>query len=166
MAKKVKNQQNLNILDDNPHGHWIFPDNIQQFPDKTFGFIYLITNLIDKKYYIGCKMVEKTIKRKPLKGKTKRRIEKTESNWKEYTGSSTELNKDIERLGKENFKFQIIDFAFSKSHLKLLELLYQLANNVLFRDDFYNGIINVRLGKIKDFEGVNDFQKFSIIIDK
>ena len=166
MIKKAKNQQNLNILNDNPHGHWIFHDNNQTFQDKTFGFIYLITNLIDKKYYIGCKMVEKTIKRNPLKGKTKRRIEKVESNWKDYTGSSTELNKDIERLGKENFKFQIIDFAFSKSHLKLLELLYQLANNVLFRDDFYNGIINVRLGKIKDFKGIDDFQKFLIKINE
>ena len=166
MAKKVKKQQDSNILDDNPHGHWVFPDGIQTFPDKTFGFIYIISNLINNKHYIGCKMVEKTIKRKPLKGKTKRRIEKTESNWKEYTGSSTELNNDIEKLGKNNFKFRIIDFAFSKSHLKLLELLYQLANNVLFRDDFYNGIINVRLGKVKDFKRIDDFQNFVIKINE
>ena len=161
MAKKIKNQQNLIISNDNSYGHWTIYKNCE-LPENIFGFIYLITNKIDKKHYIGCKMVEKTIKRKPLKGKTKRRIEKVESNWKDYTGSSTELNKDIERLGKENFKFQIIDFAFSKSHLKLLELIYQLANNVLFRDDFYNGIINVRLGKIKDFTGIDDFSSYSI----
>lgn len=164
-SKKLKNQQNLNILEDNSFGHWIIPENITKFPNKTFGFIYLITNLRDKKYYIGCKMIEKTIKRKPLKGKTKRRIEKTSSNWREYTGSSTELNADIDKLGKNQFKFQIIDFAFSKSELKFKELLYQIVNNALFRDDFYNGIINVRLGRIKSFDKINDFSRYSLKID-
>ena len=146
MAKKA---QNIELQDDNPHGHWRFPDNIEDIPDKATGFVYLITNLTNNKKYIGCKMLQKVIKRKPLKGKKNKRHETIESDWKTYTSSSNELNKDIESLGKENFKFEIIDFAYSKSHLKYLEAKYQFDNDVLLSENWYNGIINLRVGKIK-----------------
>ena len=100
MVKKVKN---IELQDDNPHGHWQFPDNIEDIPDKATGFVYLITNKKDKKYYIGCKLLEKKIKRAPLKGKKKKRIEVISSNWKDYTGSSNVLNEDINKNIKYKF---------------------------------------------------------------
>ena len=103
----VKKAQNTELQDDNPHGHWQFPDNVKDIPDKATGFVYLITNKKDKKYYIGCKLLEKKIKRAPLKGKKKKRIELKSSNWKEYTGSSNVLNDDINKIGKGQFDFQI-----------------------------------------------------------
>ncbi len=129
-------------------GHWQLKSQLE-WDNNAFGFIYLITNLTNNKKYIGCKMLQKVIKRKPLKGKKNKRHETIESDWKTYTSSSNELNKDIESLGKENFKFEIIDFAYSKSHLKYLEAKYQFDNDVLLSEGWYNGIINLRVGKIK-----------------
>lgn len=129
-------------------GHWQLKSQLE-WDNNAFGFIYLITNLTNNKKYIGCKMLQKVIKRKPLKGKKNKRHETVESDWKTYTSSSNELNKDIESLGKENFKFEIIDFAYSKSHLKYLEAKYQFDNDVLLSENWYNGIINLRVGKIK-----------------
>ncbi len=129
-------------------GHWQLKSQLE-WDNNAFGFIYLITNLTNNKKYIGCKMLQKVIKRKPLKGKKNKRHETIESDWKTYTSSSNELNKDIESLGKENFKFEIIDFAYSKSHLKYLEAKYQFDNDVLLSENWYNGIINLRVGKIK-----------------
>ena len=129
-------------------GHWQLKSQLE-WDNNAFGFIYLITNLTNNKKYIGCKMLQKVIKRKPLKGKKNKRHETIESDWRTYTSSSNELNKDIESLGKENFKFEIIDFAYSKSHLKYLEAKYQFANDVLLSESWYNGIINLRVGKIK-----------------
>ena len=129
-------------------GHWQLKSQLE-WDNNAFGFVYLITNLTNNKKYIGCKMLQKVIKRKPLKGKKNKRHETVESDWKTYTSSSNELNKDIESLGKENFKFEIIDFAYSKSHLKYLEAKYQFDNDVLLSESWYNGIINLRVGKIK-----------------
>ena len=129
-------------------GHWQLKPQLE-WDNNAFGFIYLITNLTNNKKYIGCKMLQKVIKRKPLKGKKNKRHETIESDWRTYTSSSNELNKDIESLGKENFKFEIIDFAYSKSHLKYLEAKYQFDNDVLLSENWYNGIINLRVGKIK-----------------
>ena len=143
-------------------GHWQLKPQLE-WDNNAFGFVYLITNLTNNKKYIGCKMLQKVIKRKPLKGKKNKRHEIVESDWKTYTSSSNELNKDIESLGKQNFKFEIIDFAYSKSELKFKELMYQLINNVLFRDDFYNGIINVRLCRIKNFQKISNFDNFKLI---
>lgn len=129
-------------------GHWQLKSQLK-WDNNAFGFVYLITNLTNNKKYIGCKMLQKVIKRKPLKGKKNKRHETIESDWRTYTSSSNELNKDIELLGKENFKFEIIDFAYSKSHLKYLEAKYQFDNDVLLSESWYNGIINLRVGKIK-----------------
>ena len=129
-------------------GHWQLKPQLK-WDDNAFGFIYLITNLTNDKKYIGCKMLQKVIKRKPLKGKKNKRHEIVESDWRTYTSSSNELNKDIEWLGKDNFKFEIIDFAYSRSHLKYLEAKYQFDNDVLLNENWYNGIINLRVGKIK-----------------
>lgn len=160
MAQKVKNQQNLNILNDKPLGHWILSSEFTAIPEDAFGFVYLITNKSNNKQYIGCKMLSKIIKRAPLKGKKKKRCEKADSDWRTYTGSSTELNIDIKKLGEAMFDFKILTFAYSKSQLKFLELMYQLMNNVMFDDMFYNSMINVRLSKIKNFQKIDDFSKF------
>ena len=56
-------------------------------PEGTFGFIYEIINTINNKKYIGKKQMVRKIKRKPLKGKKRKRIDFIESDWKTYTGS-------------------------------------------------------------------------------
>ncbi len=126
-------------------GHWIINENIYMY-ENMFGFIYEITNKINGKKYIGKKQCVRKIKRKPLKGKTRNRIDQKESDWKTYTSSSKELNEDIQKYGKENFEFRILKICGSKWELGYEEIKEQIARDVLRKDDYYNGIINVRIG--------------------
>jgi hypothetical protein len=127
-------------------GHWILNENliVEELP---FGFIYEITNTITNKKYIGKKQIISKIKRKPLKGKKRKRIDFKESDWKIYTGSSNDLNSDIEKYGKQNFTFKILKFCKSKWEMAYFECKLQMDNNVLLSNNYYNGIINIRLGK-------------------
>lgn len=127
-------------------GHWILAEGVILTED-TFGFIYEITNTINQKKYIGKKQCKSKLKRKPLKGKKNKRIEIKESDWREYTSSSDNLNGDIEMYGKDKFRFKILKTCGSKWELAYFEIKEQLEREVLLRDDYYNGIINVRIGR-------------------
>jgi hypothetical protein len=126
-------------------GHWLINKDVYTH-ENMFGFIYEITNKVNGKKYIGKKQCIRKIKRKPLKGKTRNRIDHKESDWKTYTSSSNELNEDIQKYGKENFEFRILKVCGSKWELGYEEIKEQISRDVLRRDDYYNGIINVRIG--------------------
>jgi hypothetical protein len=126
-------------------GHWLINENVY-LHENMFGFIYEITNKVNGKKYIGKKQCLRKIKRKPLKGKTRNRIDHKESDWKTYTSSSNELNEDIQKYGKNNFEFRILKVCGSKWELGYEEIKEQIARDVLRKDDYYNGIINVRIG--------------------
>ena len=125
-------------------GHW--EGVLEESTDLPYGFIYKITNLTNDKKYIGKKQCQSIRKRPPLKGKKNKRHEKIETDWKTYTSSSNELNKDLEQLGKDSFKFEILRWCDSKWELSYYEARLQFKEEVLLRDDYYNGIINVRIG--------------------
>ncbi len=127
-------------------GHWTLSENTV-FAENAFGFIYEITNTVTGKKYIGKKQCLSKLRRKPLKGKTRNRIDYKESDWKEYTSSSVELNEDIKKYGKEKFIFKIIRMCGSKWELAYFEIKEQLDRNVLLSKEYYNGIINVRIGR-------------------
>jgi len=116
-------------------------------PEDRFGFIYEITNITNGKKYIGKKQMVRRIKRKPLKGKKRKRIDFIESDWKTYTGSSDYLNNDILTLGMSKFQFNILKFCQSKFELSYFEAKMQFENDVLLSENYYNGIINCRIGK-------------------
>jgi hypothetical protein len=130
-------------------GHW---EVCGEIPENAFGFIYEITNNKNGKMYLGRKQMIKRIKRPPLKGKKRKRIDYVSSDWKTYTGSSDRLNNDIEAIGKDMFSFKILRFCNSKWELAYEETKIQFEKDVLIKEDFYNGIINCRIGKPpKDF---------------
>ena len=91
-----------------------------------FGFVYRITNIQTGKQYIGRKYFYQ--KRKPRGGK--RRVT-SESNWKSYYGSSDELKSDVKRLGKENFKREIISLHTRLGDVNYEETKQLFLNNVL-----------------------------------
>lgn len=135
-------------------GHWILTENLD-FDDLYFGFIYEIKNKITGKKYIGKKQMQSKLRKKPLKGKKRCRIEYKKSDWQTYTGSSNDLNDDIEKYGKDNFTFTILKSCHSKWELAYFECKLQMERDVLLSDDYYNGIINVRIGKApKSFKGI------------
>lgn len=127
-------------------GHWLLSENVS-FKEGAFGFIYLIENKINGKYYIGKKQCSRKIKRRPLKGRVNKRVSISESDWKSYTGSSNELNEDIKNYGKENFTFTILKICSSKWELAYEEIKEQIVRDVIRDQKSYNGILNVRIGK-------------------
>ena len=133
-------------------GHWQLSPGLELNP-LAFGFIYEITNnaLNEPKKYIGKKQCISKFKRKPLKGKTRNRLDQKESDWKTYTGSCRELNEDIQKYGKENFTFKILEWGNSKFELGYKEIKLQLLHDVLLKESFYNGIVNCRLCKHKNY---------------
>jgi hypothetical protein len=131
-------------------GHWSTSLIIEE--DITpYGFIYKITCLVTNKKYIGKKQCQSVLKRRPLKGMKNKRHEIIETDWKSYTSSSRELNEDIAKYGKENFKFEILELCDSKFALAYREAKIQFEEEVLLRDDYYNGIINLRVSKPKRY---------------
>jgi hypothetical protein len=125
-------------------GHWVTHLDI----DKVYyGFIYVITNITTDKKYIGKKQMMSVKKLKPLKGKKNKRHFDIETDWRAYTSSSVELNDDITKYGKNNFKFEIIKLCDNKFELAYYEAKMQFDNDVLLNDNFYNGIINCRIGR-------------------
>jgi hypothetical protein len=127
-------------------GHWTTTLTV---PETAYGFIYMITNLVTNKKYIGKKQMVSKRTRPPLKGKKRKRIEFVESDWKSYISSSNELVQDLQKIGKEQFKFEILRFCSNKSQLAYYEAKEQFDREVLLKEDYYNGIINLRLGKVK-----------------
>ena len=119
----------------------------QAIPEDAFGFIYEIVNITNGKKYIGKKQMKRKIRRLPLKGKKRKRIDYIETDWKTYTGSSDNLNIDIAKLGLDKFVFKILKFCNSKFELSYFEAKMQFEKDVLLSEDYYNGIINCRIGK-------------------
>lgn len=135
---------------------WIY--NNKEFESEDigtyYGFIYKITNNTNGHDYIGRKYFTTIKKRPPLKGKKNKRCEVVETDWKTYWGSSPRLQKDIDTLGKENFTREIIHLCASRGETNYLEAYYQFKEDVLLREDNYNGIIQIKLGKnsVKDLK--------------
>jgi hypothetical protein len=68
-----------------------------------------------------------------------------DSDWQDYYGSSDELTMDIHKLGKENFKREILFYCKSRSELSYVEAREQFSRKVLETNDYYNGHIRVRV---------------------
>lgn len=102
-----------------------------------------------RNFIFGQKKIIKVEKRPPLKGKVRKRKIVKQSDWKTYCGSSNELKADIESLGEKEFTFEILEFCENKWMMSYEELRLQMLNNVLLRNDSYNGIVNVRLSKFQ-----------------
>ena len=143
-------------------GHWILNESVV-ITEETFGFIYEITNTATNKKYIGKKQCQSRIKRKPLKGKTRNSIDYRESDWKLYTSSSNDLNEEIKIYGKDKFIFKILRTCDSKWALAYYEIKEQIDKEVLFKDEYHNGIINCRIGKAPKAE-MEKFKDKKVII--
>ena len=85
-----------------------------------YGFIYITTNNINGKKYIGQKKYDAC------------------GNWKYYLGSGIILTKSIKKYGKENFSKEIIEECETKEQLNEREKYWISYYNAVDSDDFYN----------------------------
>ena len=135
---------------------WIYNENPFTSNDigDNFGFVYLITNKLNSRRYIGRKYFWSF--RTP---KGKKRKVKSESDWKNYYGSCPELKEDIEQFGRENFSRTILSLHKTKGKTNFEETRQLFVNGVLtesldsgtpayynsnilnryFRKDYYDG---------------------------
>ena len=129
---------------------WLYNDKeVNELPDGVEGFVYLITNLENNRKYVGKKLARFKTTKPPLKGKTRKRRGFKESDWREYWGSSEHLLADVKRLGEDMFKREILHYCPSRGALSYMEAKEQFDRRVLETDEYYNGIINVRIGSSK-----------------
>jgi hypothetical protein len=131
---------------------WLYENTeIETLPEDCVGFVYLITNNLTGRRYIGKKLAKfskttyKTVTLKNGNKKRKRIKSKIDSDWQLYYGSNDQLNQDIERLGADNFTREILFYCRSKSACSYIEAREQFRHRVLESDDWYNGQISVRV---------------------
>ena len=131
---------------------WLYQDTpIETLPEECVGFVYLITNNLSGRKYIGKKLAKfskktyKIVKQKNGTKKRKKIRSKIDSDWREYYGSSPELTADVITLGTENFTRQILYYCKSKSECSYIEAREQFTRKVLESTDYYNGHIQVRV---------------------
>jgi hypothetical protein len=131
---------------------WLFEGKpIEALPEDCVGFVYLITNKLTGRKYIGKKLAKfsrttyKTVKLKNGNKKRKKIRGKIESDWQTYYGSNQQLNEDVTQLGNQNFTREILYYCRSKAECSYIEAREQFSRCVLETDDWYNGHIQVRV---------------------
>ena len=119
---------------------------ITKIPEEYEGFVYLITNKKTGQKYIGKKLAKFKTTKPPLKGKKNKRRGTKESDWRTYWGSSDRLNADVAALGEDKFTREILYLCKGRGEMSYIEAREQFDRRVLETDEYYNGIINVRVG--------------------
>jgi hypothetical protein len=141
-------------------------EDITQFPENTFGFVYMTTHKPTGKSYIGKKVLFHNQKKKlgkkeiaALTGVVGRRpsykLVVKESDWKTYYGSQTQIKQILLEGKKDEFERTILKMCPDKKSMTYFEVKYQMLYQVLEKpDEFFNDNI---LGKfftkdLKDIE--------------
>lgn len=125
---------------------WYYKD--KEFTEEeigdAFGYIYCITNLQNKRKYIGKKFFSKA-GYKTVNGK-KKKIRK-KSDWLTYYGSNKELQEEVKTIGEENFKREILYLCFSRSECSYLETSEIFSKGALLSEDYYNSWVTCKIHK-------------------
>lgn len=119
--------------------------------NEWFGYVYMVVHVPTGKMYIGKKQFFNTQNKKLGKKEllalptsrgrkpTKKKVV-TESNWREYYGSSEEVKK----LPKSELKRYILRLCKTSKQLTYFEVKYLFQYDVLFDDRFFNDNIEGR----------------------
>lgn len=144
---------------------WLYQNkevlSLEDLPQDTYGFIYIVTHLPSGKSYIGKKSlfhnVKKKLTKKQLAEQTGRGRKPTteviqkESDWKTYYGSAKPILDLIKEDKQEEFTREILQLVPNKKLLTYYECKYLFMLGVIEQQDgYFNDNI---LGKFfrKDF---------------
>ena len=117
---------------------------LKEIPEGYVAFVYLITNEVDGRMYVGKKLFHFT---RTSKRKGKKVRKQVDSDWLDYYGSNKELLGDVEALGKKSFKREILRLCKTKGEASYYEAKEQFARDALLSEEFYNTWIMVRVRK-------------------
>ena len=115
-------------------------------PNDLYGFVYCITNRATNKKYIGKKFFWKAKTLPITKTRKRRKKLKVESDWKDYWGSNKHLQEDVKNCGQDMFYREILHLCKTKGECAYMETKEQFDREVLLNENYYNGIINCRIG--------------------
>lgn len=136
---------------ESPTGEREYYTDISQFPEDTYGFVYIITNKTNGRFYVGKKILRNKLSKNLTKKEIsewskpgrvpKKKKEIKESNWKDYWGSNKELIEDVQKNGPDNFERKIIQFCRGSKQLTYFETLWQIQYDVLKTDSYNQNIL-------------------------
>jgi hypothetical protein len=150
--------------------NWLYKDkrieSIEDFPEETFGFIYITVHEPSGKTYLGKKSLYHNVKKKLTKKElaeqptTRGRKSLTttiqkESDWKTYYGSAKPIVELIKQGKQKDFMRKILCLAPNKKLLTYYECKYLFKYEVLEKpEEWLNDNI---LGKFytKDFASID-----------
>lgn len=114
--------------------------------EDAYGFVYLITNRATARKYVGKKFFwsQKTLPITKTRKRRKRLL--VESDWQSYYGSNKYLKEEFELNGPDLFYREILHICKTKGECAYMEAKEQFDRGVLLTDEYYNGIIQIRLG--------------------
>ena len=122
-------------------------ENIEDFPQDTFGFIYIVTHKPTGKSYIGKKVLYHNVKKKLTKKelaeqtgpgrKSATKVVVKESDWKTYYGSAKPILELIKDGKQEEFTREIIQLVPNKKLLTYYECKLLFQYGVLENPNYY-----------------------------
>jgi hypothetical protein len=122
-------------------------NSLEDLPESTYGFIYIVTHLPSGKSYIGKKSlfhnVKKKLTKKQLAEQTGRGRKPTteviqkESDWKTYYGSAKPILDLIKEGKQEEFTREILQLVPNKKLLTYYECKYLFMLGVIEHSESY-----------------------------
>ena len=121
---------------------WLYESKEFANDNTYYGFVYLITNTVNGKKYIGRKYLTKA-GYKTVKGKRKKI--RVDSDWRDYYGSSPALAKDIEVYGKEAFTREILRLCKTRGECNYFEAKYIFETDAVLDGNYYNNWVSAKI---------------------
>ncbi len=122
-------------------------ENIEDFPQDTFGFIYIVTHKPSGVSYIGKKVLYYNVKKKLTKKelaeqtgpgrKSSTKVVVKESDWKTYYGSAKPILELIKGGKQEEFTREILQLVPNKKLLTYYECKFLFKYGVLEQPNYY-----------------------------
>ena len=125
---------------------WFYNDKeFDETPEEYQGFVYQITELDTNKKYIGKKFFWKPKILPKTKTRKRRSRTRTESDWRKYYGSSTDVQMLVEQKGVDNFRRDILKLCKTKGECSYYEAKLQFEYDVLLKEEYYNEFIGCKI---------------------